>query len=176
MDPWTHEPIWGVAFLCLYFTGPCLQRKGRGAVLMTGGFSTPAPPPPTRSPARCSIASADRGGGTAMSRAYTKMTASSSRPQDGGELGQDLGDHPGLALADEHPHQRRHPRVQLLLLGACSVSVPAGQQRAGVACGLAQRARARTRRPARPRTPWRRGWSGWPRRTTPSARATGAAR
>ena len=73
---------------------------------------------------------------------------------DGGELGQGLGDHPGLALADEHPHQRRHPRVQLLvLLGACSVSVPAGQQRARVACGPAQRARARARVGQRGRVP-----------------------
>jgi hypothetical protein len=37
---------------------------------------------------------------------------------DGGELGHDLGHHLRLSLAQQHLHQRRHPRVQLLQVGA----------------------------------------------------------
>lgn len=62
---------------------------------------------------------------------------------DGGELGEDLGHHPVLALAREHPDQRRHPRVEVFVLRWSRP--PVRHEGARVACGPAQRARARAR-------------------------------
>lgn len=53
---------------------------------------------------------------------------------DGDELGHDVGDHGGLALADEHPHQRDHPRILSNVDGGGGVR---DEQRARVAAALA---------------------------------------
>lgn len=77
---------------------------------------------------------------------------------DGGELGQGLGDHPGLAPGDEHPDERGHPRVQLLPRDRGGVLVQAlwaevEEERARVARGAAQRAGAGARVGQRGRVP-----------------------
>jgi len=81
---------------------------------------------------------------------------------DGGELGEGLGDHPGLALGDEHPDERGHPRVHLLHdRGSVHFQPPRAEDEelARVARGAAQRAGAGARVGQRGSVP-RRGAAG----------------
>lgn len=102
---------------------------------------------------------------------------------DGDELGHDVGDHGGLALADEHPHQRDHPRILSNVDGGGGVR---DEQRARVAGGTGQRPGSERRVGQRRRVPRRRAAGrqavllmndrgNWRRRRRRGARACPAA-